>query len=216
MDDAVFRLVVEREILNLQKHQGVRILMKKICRSIPVAVMAVLLLTPACGRKETTGQTAQAAPPATHRYELGETITFGQNGNAASYETGAWSHPEAWGTWSAGTEFGLQVETDQPTDSDLIFSSVVGAFVNEKQPELSAQVLVNGERIDEWRFVFGQGKEIYETHKATVPKAVFNKAKPCVILFRLSKATSPAELGLSGDPRKLGLGFIRAQLKRAQ
>jgi hypothetical protein len=190
--------------------------MKNVRRSIPVAVLAVLLLTAACGKKETTGQTAQAAPTATHRYGLGEKITFGPNGNAASYETGAWSHPEAWGTWSAGTEFGLQLETDQPADSDLIFSAVVGAFVNKKQPELSAQVLVNGERIDEWKFGFGESKEIYETRKATVPKAVFNKARPCVILFRLSNATSPAELGLSGDPRKLGLGFIRAQLERAQ
>jgi hypothetical protein len=190
--------------------------MKKIRRSFPVAVLAILLLTPACGKKETTVQTAEAAPPPAHRYELGETITFGPKGNAASYETGAWSHPEAWGTWSAGPEFGLVVETDRPADSDLIFSAVVGAFVNERQPELSAQVLVNGERIDEWRFVYGQSKEPYETRKATTPKAVFNKARPCVILFRLSKATSPAELGLTKDPRKLGLGFIRAQLERAQ
>jgi hypothetical protein len=191
-------------------------LMKKTCRSIPVMVLAVALLSPACGKKETTGQTAEAVPASNHRYEPGETISFGQNGNATSYETGAWSHPEAWGTWSEGTEFGLQLETDRPADSDLILSVVVGPFVNERQPELTVQVLVNGERVDEWRFVYGQSKEPYETRKATIPKAVFNKAKPCVILFRVSKPTSPAELGLSKDPRKLGLGFIRAQLERAQ
>jgi len=38
--------------------------MKKICRSVPVAILAVLLLTSACGQKEMTVQTAEAAPPA--------------------------------------------------------------------------------------------------------------------------------------------------------
>jgi len=37
--------------------------MKRICRSIPVAVLAVVLLTPACGRKELANQTTEAAPP---------------------------------------------------------------------------------------------------------------------------------------------------------
>jgi hypothetical protein len=147
------------------------------------------------------------------KYHVGEPITFDEKGNAATYKTGAWSFPEEWGTWSAGTEFGLELETDQPVDSDLVFSSLVGAFVSEKQRELSAQVLVNGVRIDEWRFVYGRGAA-YQTLKTTIPRSLFNKARPCAIEFRLSRATSPAELGLSPDPRKLGLGFIRAELDR--
>jgi hypothetical protein len=147
------------------------------------------------------------------RYYVGELISFDEKGNAATYKTGAWSLPEEWGTWSAGTEFGLELETDEPADSDLVFSSLVGAFVSEKQRELSAQVLVNGVRIDEWRFVYGRGAA-YQTRKMTIPRSVFNKARPCTIVFRLSRATSPAELGLSGDPRKLGLGFVRAELDR--
>jgi len=190
--------------------------MKKIRRSVPVAVLSILLFAPACRQKEPASPATESGSPATHAYRVGETITFNEKGNAAAYKTGAWSYPEAWGTWSAGEEFGLQLEIDQPADSDLVLSSVVGAFVNEKQRELSAQVLVNGERIDEWRFVYAQNKEPYENRKITIPKAIFNKARPSVILFRLSKATSPAELGLGGDPRKLGLGFIRAQLDRPQ
>jgi hypothetical protein len=150
------------------------------------------------------------------KYSIGEPITFDEKGNAASYKTGVWSYPESWGTWSAGMEFGLELETDQPADSDLVFSSLVGAFVNERQRELSAQVLVNDVRIDEWRFAFGRSRTGYETRKAIIPKAVFNKARPCTIVFRLPLMKSPAELGLSGDPRKLGLGFIRAELDRPQ
>ena len=147
------------------------------------------------------------------KYSVGALISFDEKGNAALYKTGAWSYPEAWGTWSAGTEFGLELETDQPADSDLVFSSLVGAFVSEKQRELSAQVLVNGVRIDEWTFVYGRGTA-YQTRKLTIARSVFNKARPCTIVFHLSRATSPAELGLSRDPRKLGLGFIRAELDR--
>jgi hypothetical protein len=146
-----------------------------------------------------------------HRYGIGQPITFDEKGNASFYKTGAWSFPEEWGTWSSGTEFGLELNTDQPADSDLIFSSVVGAFVTEKQPELSAQVFVNGARVDEWKFVFGTDPP-YQTQKLSIPRSLFNKARPCAIEFRLSRATSPAELGLSRDPRKLGLGFIRAEL----
>jgi hypothetical protein len=154
-----------------------------------------------------------AALSNTHRYEIGQPINFDEKGNAAFYKTGAWSFPEAWGTWSSGTEFGLELNTDQPADSDLVFSSLVGGFVTEKQRELSAQVFVNGVRVDEWRFVFGRDTP-YQTQKLTIPRSLFNKARPCAIVFRLSRATSPAELGLSRDPRKLGLGFIRAELDR--
>ena len=139
---------------------------------------------------------------------------FQKDGNSASWKTGAWSYPEDWGTWSDGTEFGLELDVDEPVGSDLVFSAFVGALVNERQRELSAEVVVNGVRIDDWRFAFRPGALSYETRVMKIPKPVFEAARPFRLLFRLSRATSPAELGLSGDPRKLGLAFVRAQLDR--
>jgi hypothetical protein len=106
----------------------------------------------------------------------------------------------------------LDLDVQEPVDSDLVFTGVVGAFVNEKQRNLTAEILVNGSPLELWRFVYGEGSP--RTRVVRIPKAVFDAGRPCRIWFRLSKPASPAELGLSGDPRKVGLGFVRAELDR--
>lgn len=152
-----------------------------------------------------------AAVPKTSPYELGEWIDFGDGGNALPYETGGWWKPEPWGTWTA-EQAGLTIDLSGDVKSDLVMETVAAAFVNEKNPAVNVQVLVNEVPAGKWSFRFKSGAPEYQTYRLVLSQKALNKALPVVIRFRVSGAGSPAAAGLSDDARMLGLAVRRLRL----
>ena len=152
-----------------------------------------------------------AALPTTSPYELSQWIDFGEGGNAITYETGGWWNPEPWGTWTT-EQAGLTIDVGGEVKSDLTMEAVAGAFVNEKNPAVDVQVLVNDVPAGTWNFRFKSGAPQYQTYRMVLSQRALNKAVPPVIRFRVHGAGSPAVASLSGDSRRLGLAVRRLRL----
>ncbi len=152
-----------------------------------------------------------AALPKTSPYELGQWIDFSDGGNAIPYETGGWWKPEPWGTWTA-EQAGLTLDFGGAVKSDLVMETVAAAFVNEKNPAVDVEVLVNDMPAGEWSFRFKSGAPEYQTYRMVLSQKALNKALPVVVRFRVSGAGSPAAAGSSADARMLGLAVRRLRL----
>jgi len=149
-----------------------------------------------------------AVLPAKRSYPLGEWISFAEQGDTVIRKGRGWWNTEAWGTWSSD-EAAVTVNFAVPVDSDLLLEIVAGGFVNTKNPNQQVLVLVNNASVGEWDFHYTPEAEPYQQHDLVVSKEILNRQQPPVVSLRVSGAHSPAELGLSGDPRKLGLAMIK-------
>jgi hypothetical protein len=95
-----------------------------------------------------------------------------------------------------------------PPVKDVVLSAAVGAFVSDQHPSLDVDVLVNGHLLARWSFANGQN---VGERQIIIP---LNIAKESALRadFRMYDPKSPAELGLSTDGRKLGLGLYTLRL----
>ncbi len=152
-----------------------------------------------------------SALPANRPYPLDEWVSFGEQGDNVMVKGRGWWSTEPWGTWSSD-EATVTVNLPEPVKSDLMLQAVVSGFVNQKNPEMHVQVLVNKTAVGEWDFHFKPGTNPYEERDLVVSKDILNRESPPVVLFLVSGAHSPSELGLGGDPRKLGLGMCKMRL----
>jgi hypothetical protein len=153
-----------------------------------------------------------AALPATRDYELGNWISFNEQGETEIQKDRGWWNTEAWGTWSSD-EATLRVNLPQPVTTDLLLQAKVAAFVNKKNSDVDVQVLVNNVPAGQWSFHYKPDvTDPYEQRELVIPKDALNRAHPPIILFLVSGAHSPYELGMGGDPRKLGFAMVQMRL----
>ena len=97
------------------------------------------------------------------------------------------------GTWTA-EQAGITIDFGGEVKSDLVLEAVVGAFVNEKNPAVDVEVLVNDVPAGEWSFRFNSGAPEYRRYRMMLSQKALNKAVPAVIRFRVSGAGSPPAL----------------------
>jgi hypothetical protein len=152
-----------------------------------------------------------AALPSNRRYELGQWISFGEQGNSRAFKVRGWWDPDPWGTWTT-EEFAVSVDSSQKVSSDLLLEVRAGAFVNEKNPDIEVTVLVNNVPAGEWSYKLNQTAGPCETRRLVLNKEALDRAYPPVILFLISGAHAPKELGLSADQRRLGLAVCQMRL----
>jgi hypothetical protein len=144
-------------------------------------------------------------------YRPGEWVSLNARTDLAGVrEMGEWWEPESWGTWS-GREAGLSFRLGPGGNSELVLEALAGAFVNEKNPHLEVQVFVNDIAVGNLEFNYSSSREIYHLYQIPVPEQALSKANPAVVWFKVKGARSPADLGMSGDPRTLGLALVRVR-----
>jgi hypothetical protein len=151
-----------------------------------------------------------ATLPSDQPYTIGTWASFTERSDGSVQKEGGWWTPEPWGTWSSN-QAALTVNLTKPVDSDLLLEADVGGYVNQKNPDIRAQLLVNNVPVGEWSFHYRPGAIPYERRSLVVSKEVLNRELPPVIRFQILGTHSPLELGLSGDPRKLGLAMVRVR-----
>ena len=177
-------------------------------RSGSGAVCAALLILAlislaACNRTQTVDR---ASEPAEVPY--GTRIVFGQGGNSEPYKGSGWSRTEEKFTWSEGTSAELLIPV-AATDDIIVLKMRIGALF--KSPELPFQpveVYVNGQKIAEW--------QVGDTAEFTVaiPHDVTKLGGVLTVNIKTPKATSPKALGLSADPRVLGICCLALELAK--
>jgi hypothetical protein len=144
-------------------------------------------------------------------YELGQRVALDEDGSTVAKKIAGWWNPEPWGTWTK-EEATVSFNLAQVPASDLLLQARVGAYVNAKNPDAQATVLVNGVPSGAWEFHYKPDAAPYEMKELRLSREALDAAVPPVITFRVTEARSPLELGLSGDPRKLGLAVYEIRL----
>ena len=164
---------------------------------------SVLLLLGGCNRSESG---ADSSGPAEIQY--GSKITFARGGNSEPYKKRGWSPTEEKFTWSEGTSAQLQISV-AATNDPVTLKMRIAALV--KPPELPSQpveVFINDQKIVEWQV--GDTSEFV----ARVPPDFTKKGGVLNIDIKTPKATSPKALGLSADPRVLGICCLDLELSK--
>jgi len=84
------------------------------------------------------------------------------------------------------------------------------AFLTDKHPVQDIEVLVNRHPVETLRYTFPASSD---TRVITIPKSFIQEKKRLLLIeFKIKNPKSPAELGLSTDPRSLGLGLVSLRL----
>jgi hypothetical protein len=125
-----------------------------------------------------------------------------------------WSVPEKWGVWSDGPEARLVIDPKPALvgAGDLLLIVRVIGYVTPSHPRELVDVLVNDAPVALWTFELGDG---WLEHRVRVPAALVVAESPLEVTFRLRNPVSPAELGISGDGRRLGIGLTYIRLAPA-
>jgi hypothetical protein len=169
-----------------------------------VAALALLSVA-GCDRSETVSENSASLP----ELPVGQKIVFQKGGNSAPYKAGGWSQPEEKFTWTEGTSAQLRIPV-APTTDYLSLKIRMAALV--KAPELPlqpVQLFVNDQKIAEW--------EVSDTAEfvAAIPPEITKPGGVLTITVKTPKATSPKALGISADPRILGICCLDLELSKS-
>lgn len=142
---------------------------------------------------------------------IGETVSFGFRGRGFIFLRDGFASPEEWGTWTDGDDANMQFcglgspAIVVPTS----FRFKVGAFVSERHPRIDVTVVASGSAVSHWTISRG---DAVEQRVVELPKNL-PASEGCVRLkFEIHQSASPAALGISGDPRRLGLAFVEVSM----
>ena len=135
-------------------------------------------------------------------YASGGVIGFDTGENSGPYLEHGWSSPDAQGTWTLSPEAELVLNLDWVPAAPALLTVDADAFTPPQQPVLDTTVVVNGTAVGQWRFAAG---EVRHPRTLLVPAEVLKLRAPLHLVFRFADPKSPRELGLSWDPRLLGL-----------
>lgn len=145
-------------------------------------------------------------------YELGLTIRFDMNNEGSDYYLlDGWSTPERWGTWSDGNTASIGFQLNPTPTNDLLLVIEGHSFLTSTHPNQEIDVIVNDIKLKTLEF---SENDINDTSKTVlIPlQLVHAMAGRIVIRFNFNNPISPAELSISGDTRKLGLGLVALKL----
>ena len=168
-----------------------------------MVTLAAVLSLAGCDR---SGPAAGAT--AASKLEYNTRISFGQGGGSDSFKVSGWSKTEEKFTWSEGAEAVLQMAV-APTNDSVILKMRLAALV--KPPEFPSQlveVTVNDLKIAEWQV--GDTADF----TAAIPHDIAKVGGVLTISIRTPKSTSPKALGLSADPRVLGICCLNLELSK--
>lgn len=141
-------------------------------------------------------------------YVIGGPLVFSTSGNGYTVQTSGWSLPEPWGTWTDADNASLMLQLANVSEKPMRLKFLAHAFLVPVHPELVVIVSVNGATLKRFYFAYPEGTSNV-MHSVTIPAAVVAASKGVLnIKFSIDKPASPASVGLSPDPRKLGLGMV--------
>lgn len=174
--------------------------------SAAYVLLSAFVLLPQVGCNRSEPGADSSLPP---EVQYGSKITFGKGGNSEPYKSTGWSTTEEKFTWSEGTSAQLRIPVPASTEP-VSLKMTIGALI--KSPELPAQpveVFINDQRIAEW--------QVADTAEfvARIPSDFTKNGGVLNITIKTPKATSPKALGLSADPRVLGIFCLELELAKS-
>lgn len=116
-----------------------------------------------------------------------------------------WGSVEPWGVWSIGNTAAVRIKLRNADDTKVEFT--LNAFLAGKHPEVTVTPILAGKPLAP--FKIDASRPLPIVWSLNLPRAFLDSHDGLLdIEFRIASPASPAELGLSADGRKLGIGLI--------
>lgn len=138
-------------------------------------------------------------------------LDFTAAGGGPQYFRTGFSAPEAWATWTDGPSAELDLCFGAATAVDPVLVFKVAPQVTTARPTLGASVYANGVPVTQWAFALGQG--VVE-RTLVIPRRHLDGDGCALVRFSFDDDRPASELGVPGDPRRLGLAFVSLQVRQ--
>jgi hypothetical protein len=137
-------------------------------------------------------------------YTMGEMLDFGVPGNAREHMTFGWAASTAEGTWTEGPLAMVRLGLPAPLEPRrLILTVDATAFVAPQHPRLHVDVVVNGQKVDEW--LFRSAFRPASRREARIPAELVAGRRAFALEFRFRNPEAPLYLGVGPSNKFLGL-----------
>jgi hypothetical protein len=121
-----------------------------------------------------------------------------------------WGVPEEWGVWTIGEKANLNLQVDLSSKSSLKIYITSNSFLAQKHDTQKVTILVNNSFIGTMRYTLASN---LKTRVYEIPNDLLKTLSESISLdFLIDNPVSPASLGVSGDPRELGMGLISIKI----
>jgi hypothetical protein len=142
---------------------------------------------------------------------IGDTIDFAGRNDTSCFLGQGWANPEPDFRWTLGQRAELNFTFSQLSSSDLRCVVRAAALVGPSHPSLAVQIEANGTRIGEWKYESDQ--ILLKT--VIIPADLLRNSKHLQIAFLPVGPSTPKELGINDDQRRLGLAFRELTIEEA-
>jgi len=159
----------------------------------PLAAALTLVMLCACSKSNTS---ETSVPGSDVNLAYGTKVSFGTGGNSEPFRVSGWSRTEPQMTWTEGTAAVLAMRVS-PTNEPVALKMKL------TQP---VEVYVNDQKVADWQVANE------EEFSAPIPQEMTRRGGLLRITLKIPKATSPKALGMSADPRILGVACFDLQL----
>ncbi len=123
-----------------------------------------------------------------------------------------WSYPELTGRWTLGHE--ATIAWSVRGHEDALELHVDGhAFLHKNAPTKSIKLCLNDRQVAHWRFRIDGASPL--PARIAIPAALTCNRDVLMLTFVIQSPCSPAEVGLSADPRALGLHLRSISLTKS-
>ena len=154
-------------------------------------------------------QSLMVQPPAiTFNNAPEEKKFFNKNGSGVELLGQGWSQPEDWGCWLNGDHADL-VLLPHSSNANIIIEGYAKGFVRPPANETIIGVMINDIAMSHFTLKASFEDQRFEIK---VPKKIFEKTKELRITFTPQDPCSPAEIGMSQDPRILSMGLVSLKI----
>ncbi len=132
------------------------------------------------------------------------------SGAARIYTGFGWSAPEEWGTWSDGDEAFLNFYYRQKPQQDVRLRLTFNVFLAKSHDRQDVRISANGVPIAEWHLNAAIDR-MPVTKELTIPVSLL-QFPHLELKLNIGNPVSPAQLDLSSDDRRLGIGLIKMEI----
>jgi hypothetical protein len=143
-----------------------------------------------------------AVEPVDRRVAAGEHVLFSTGSGGERLLAGGWSAPEATGVWTDGRHAHLDLRLSGSASAGVDLVLDVVPFLTPEHNWLEVEVWTRDERVAAQTYRHGAPVRALEVH---LPDAAIDAERRVLLDLRLRDPVRPIDLGLSADPRRLGL-----------
>jgi hypothetical protein len=133
---------------------------------------------------------------------VGETVVFTEGSKTEDLLGDGWAALEPTGVWTVeeSAVISLRLADPKPVDVDVVLDLV--PFVTRDHPELDVEVWARERRVAAHVFRYGDSGRPLRVH---LPAALMDEEGRAVLELRVHEPARPIDVGLSEDPRRLGV-----------